>query len=384
MTRVLYVNHTSKVSGAEHTLLDLLRGLPPEVEPVVTSPSGRLSEEVKALGVPHAPLRECELSLKLDPRGTPRALFQLLAAGREAGRVARSVGARFVHAFSVRAALGCGLGSDVRMVAHAHDALGRGPASRSVAEVLSRRSRLILAASGYVADRLPAGRGRAPVAVVDNPVDAEKFDPSDASGTLARMELGIPDDAYVLAVIAQITPWKGQDTAMRVLAGLRDRGLDAHLLVVGSPVFTETLTRHDNVAFRRSLEQLRNTLGLECRAHFLGERDDIPALLAATDLTLVPSWEEPFGRVVVESMAMKVPVLATSNGGPPSILSDGGGAALDPEDIERWVDTAERLLLNPGERARMGEKGAAVATGRFALDGWVERVLDAYGLVEAE
>ncbi len=383
MTRVLYVNHTARVSGAERTLLDLLRALPADVTPAVASPEGRLGDEVRALGVEHLPLPECDVSLKLEPRATSRALVQLLRAGSEAGRAARRVGARFVHAFSIRSGLGCGLASDAPLVVHAHDALGSGPASRGVAEVISRRSRLILAASPFVADRLPRGKWRAPVTVVDNPVDLDSFDPVRASATAVREELGISPDAHVITVVGQITPWKGQDAALRVLAGLLERALDAHLLVVGAAVFTSRLTRHDNLAYHDSLMELQQTLRLAGRAHFLGEREDVPSVLAGSDLTLVPSWEEPFGRIVVESMAMGVPVLATTRGGPALILRDGGGLTLPPDDPGAWVEAAERLLLDPAERASMGERGALLARSRFRLDRWIERVTAAYSEVVA-
>ena len=371
MTRVLYVNHTSRVSGAERTLLDLLRALPPDVTPAVASPEGRLSDEVRNLGIEHLRLRESDLSLKLDVRETSKAMLQLWRAGGEAGRLARRVKADFVHAFSIRAGLGCGLGSDAPLVVHAHDALGAGAASRGVAEVISRRARLILAASNFVAERLPSGRWRAPVTVVDNPVDLDSFDPACVSPTAVRAELGI-------TVVGQITPWKGQDLALRVTAGLLERGLDVHVLVVGAPVFTSHGTRHDNLAYQQLLRGLQSSLGLNGRAHFLGEREDVPEVLAASDLTLVPSWEEPFGRIVVESMAMEVPVLATERGGPPQILRDGGGVTLAPDEPVPWVEAAESMLLDPVARAEMGERGALLARTRFRLDRWIERVTAAY------
>jgi L-malate glycosyltransferase len=377
MTTVLYMNHTSNVSGAERTLLDLLRALPDDVRPVVTSPDGRLADEVRALGIEHLKLRECNLSLKLNLRATPQAMLGLVRAGGEAGRLGRRTGARFVHAFSVRSALGCGLGSNVQLVAHAHDALGRGGASRAVAEVLSRRSRVILAASPYVADRLPRGRHRAPVSVVDNPVDLERFDPSRIRGEGVRAELGISPTASVLAVVGQITPWKGQDVAVQTLAAIRRQGIDAHLLLVGGAVFTDAMTRHDNLAYYASLEALRGSLSLEDKVHFLGEREDVPAVLAATDLTLVPSWEEPFGRIVVESMAMGVPVLATNQGGPADILRDGGGLTLDPHDSGAWIDTVAELLRDPRRRTEVAKTGSGALT-RFELDNWVQRVLSTY------
>ena len=56
---------------------------------------------------------------------------------------------------------------------------------------------------------------------------------------------------------------------------------------------------------------------------FLGEREDVPELIRALDILLLPSWEEPFGRALIEAMALEVPVIATSVGGPAEILDDG-------------------------------------------------------------
>jgi len=143
-------------------------------------------------------------------------------------------------------------------------------------------------------------------------------------------------------------------------------------------VFTSQGTRHDNLGYQESLRELQSMLELNGRAHFLGEREDVPNVLAASDLTLVPSWEEPFGRIVVESMAMEVPVLATSRGGPAQILRGGGGFTLPPDEPGPWVDAAQRMLLDPAGRAEMGQRGALLARTRFRLDRWIERVTAAY------
>jgi glycosyltransferase involved in cell wall biosynthesis len=82
-------------------------------------------------------------------------------------------------------------------------------------------------------------------------------------------------------------------------------------------------------------------------------------------------------------MAMGVPVLATTRGGPALILRDGGGLTLPPDEPGAWVDSAERLLLDPAGRAAMGECGALLARSRFRLDHWIERVTTAYSEVAA-
>src|SRR5207302_5178465 len=113
------------------------------------------------------------------------------------------------------------------------------------------------------------------------------------------------------------------DLAIRVAGELSGTGQPVRLLVVGSPKFTSGATRLDNRAYLDELHRLVAELGLDDTVLFLGEREDVPEILAATDLVLVPSWEEPFGRAIVETMAMGVPVIATSIGGPAEIISDG-------------------------------------------------------------
>ena len=120
-------------------------------------------------------------------------------------------------------------------------------------------------------------------------------------------------------------------------------------MVRRSPAGTE---RYDNEAFLESLRRLAAQLGVADRVAFLGEREDVPDILAALDLLLVPSWEEPFGRVVIEAMSMSVPVIATNVGGPAEVVRDGeDGILLPPGRPATWAAVAFELLSDPG-RAR--------------------------------
>ena len=103
------------------------------------------------------------------------------------------------------------------------------------------------------------------------------------------------------------------------------------------------------------LEQLVSSLGIEEEVRFLGERDDVPEVLRAADIVLVPSWEEPFGMCVIEAMAMELPVLATSVGGPREVITNGrDGLLLPPREPSTWAAAAGRLLRETGLRASLG------------------------------
>jgi L-malate glycosyltransferase len=380
--RVLYVNHTSAVSGAERSLLELLRGLPRSVRPSVACPPGPLAERVEALGVPHHPLRGTAGSLKVHAWHTTRAVVEMALDAVEVRALSRRMAVDVVHANSIRSGLvavpPARLGG-APVVVHVRDALPDGAFAGGARRLIGAGADVVISNSAYTAERFGADRMRAVSRVVHNPVDLERFEPSHFDREDARARLGLPPEVPVLAVLAQLTPWKAQDDAVRALHGLSEAGVNARLLLVGSAKFAARATRYDNPTYVRSLEQLVERLGVGERVSFLGERDDVPELLHAVDVVLVPSWEEPFGRAVGEAMAMEVPVVATSVGGPAELIDDGvEGLLLPPRRPEAWAAALEGLLRDRGRRERMGRAGRARASAQLGVERHVEAVLAAY------
>lgn len=376
--RVLYVSHTSQVSGGERSLLDLLAGLPADVTSVVACPDGPLAARVQALGIPIHRLQGTDASLRLHPRHTTRAVAHLARSAVAVRGLSRAVGAHVIHANSIRGGLVTAgarrLGSPPT-IAHVRDRLPPGRASLLALEAILRGNDLLVANSRYTAASMPP---RPSVRVVFNPVDLDRFDPRRMDREAARAGLGLRDDRPVLAVIAQITPWKGQDDAIRLTRLLKDRGRPVRLLVVGAVTFASDATRYDNAAYRIGLDRLVAELGLRDDVVFTGQREDVPAILRATDVLLVPSWEEPFGRTVIEGMAMGVAVVATCVGGPAEIVSDGDdGLLLAPRRPDLWADTVGRLLADPEQRARIAQRGRRTAA-NFSRDRHVAAIVELY------
>jgi glycosyltransferase involved in cell wall biosynthesis len=379
--RVLLANHTSRISGAEHTLLDFLRARPPGVTFEVAAPVGALQERVQGLGIPFHPLRGTDAGLKLHPTRTPLALMDTVADGVMLARLARRSRAAVLHANSTRAALSAAVARRAGgppVAVHVHDVVRDDRVSHVVRGVIARSAAVVFANSAYVARTLEPAIAGPRVVVVDNPVDLERFDRRRADGGAARRELALAAGTPVITVVGQITPWKGQDVAIRALAALPERFAAAVLLLVGEPVFTSAGTQFDNVAYQDGLRRLAQECGVADRVRFLGARDDVPDLLAATDVALVPSWEEPFGRVVIEAMAMRVPVVATNRGGPPDILRDGTGITLPPREPGPWTQAVARLLDDPRAGARMAAAAEARAHAHYGLQAYCERVIEGY------
>ena len=162
----------------------------------------------------------------------------------------------------------------------------------------------------------------------------------------------------MLGVVGQITPWKGQDDAIRILARLREqsshtRGFASSAAVV----FSGPGVTFDNEAFRRRLVELARDLGVADAVELAGATDDLESVFASIDVLLVPSWEEPFGRVVAEAMAAGVPVVATSRGGPAELITDGvTGYLAEPQRPDLWVEPSRRLLTDANLRRRISEE----------------------------
>ncbi|MDO9174847.1 MAG: glycosyltransferase family 4 protein [Actinomycetota bacterium] len=173
--------------------------------------------------------------------------------------------------------------------------------------------------------------------------------------------LDIDAAAPVVAIVAQITPWKGQEIAIRAFDGVRKSFPGAKLLIVGKAKFKGQETRFDNVAYEQSLRQLVIDRGLQHAVLFTGEQHDVRPVMNLADVVLMPSWEEPFGRAAVEGMAAGKCVISTNVGGPPEFIVDREtGRLLDPTDVRAWSKAMIELLHDRDERWRIG--GAARAS----------------------
>ena len=217
-----------------------------------------------------------------------------------------------------------------------------------------------------------------PARVVTIPpgVDLEAFSPV-ADRALARARFGLPADAFVVAFVGRIQPLKAPDLLLRAAAALRmcdpEIGRRLHLVVCGAPSGSGT-------AKPRWLPDLAHALGLERQVHFQPPvaREALADVYRAADLTAVPSYNESFGLVALESQACGTPVLAAAVGGLPTAVADGRSGVLVPgHDPSHWADALGALLRDPERRARLAA-GARVHAEQFSWDRTVDELLDAY------
>jgi phosphatidylinositol alpha-1,6-mannosyltransferase len=366
---VMALSHTATVGGAERSLLTQLAADRDSgaFTTVLAAPAGDLLERASGAGFATLAAPAFEPSFRVPPWRLPRELVRLLLAGRRLARLARRSRAELIHANSPRAGLVAGAGrlfGGPPVVTHVRDCMPSSVVARVTRVAIRAASAEVVANSHYTARSFGADRaGRLP-RVVYNAVDERFLKPRVPGASPAQRERG--SDEQLVAVIGQITPWKGQDTALRAFARVIGRFPDARLAIVGSVKF-DGQTRYDNEAFLHELRQIAGRSGLSERVVFSGEVNDVRPLLDACAIVLMPSWEEPFGRVAVEAMAAGRAVAATSVGGPQEFIEHGrNGMLVDPRDTGAWADAIDSLLASPGLRARLAAAGRSDACRRFA------------------
>lgn len=176
-----------------------------------------------------------------------------------------------------------------------------------------------------------------------------------------RAELGVAADAEVVGVVGNIQEWKGQRVLLEALDLLKDRRPRLVVLLVGG-------VHRSGAAYNDGLKAFTAERGLQSRVVWTGPRPDVPDLMGAMDIVAHTSVRgEPFGRVIIEGMAVGRPVLATRAGGVPEFVHDGQDALLlPPGDAGALAACLDRLLGDDGERSRLS-RGALESVERFAL-----------------
>jgi L-malate glycosyltransferase len=364
--RILLANHTAAWSGAEVSLLRLIEGLRAEHDLAVACPGeGPLVDAVAGVGIERFELPSVDLSLRLHPVHTTRGMTQLLTAGMALQRAAQSFRAEVIHANTIRTGLLAAIPHNphIPVVVRAHEHPPATTVGRAIRSIVAHSASRVAAVSDYTTRHFNEGLARPAAVCVYNSIDHRRLDPDRVEPAPLHREYGIRAGAPLLGQVAQITPWKNQLTSVRALSLLRRRGLDAHLLIVGQIAFSGKQVRYDNHAYRDELEQVAQDLGVADAVHFTGQRQDVPAVLAALDLSLLPSWEEPFGLATVESMAMGTPPLVSDVGAGPELVRDGVcGRVLPPRHPDAWAEAAGRLLGDRRALQRMSQQARAAAT----------------------
>jgi glycosyltransferase involved in cell wall biosynthesis len=210
-----------------------------------------------------------------------------------------------------------------------------------------------------------SGRAMEDIRVLHNGIHVDAYSapaPEPARQAL-RNELSLPPDARLVLLPAVMRGGKGHDTLLDAAPALADRVPRVHILLAGTGELESRLRA--------------KAAGHDHMIHFLGHRTDMPELMAGCDLVVLPSMAEALPTVLMEAAAASRPVVATSVGGVPEVVEDGGTGLLVPPDDPVALAWAITALLMDRPRARaFGERARKVARNLFSLERQVERTVE--------
>jgi len=225
-----------------------------------------------------------------------------------------------------------------------------------------RTDRLIAVSQAIVRKVAEEGRDVVPLSLIYNGVDLQRYDHQEPCCTL-RDEYGMEPGSQIVGVVARLEPEKGHPTLFEAWPEVLRAAPSAYLLVVGEG------------SRREDLESLARALRIAHRVVFTGRRDDVPAVTAALDVAVLPSYREAQGLSVLEAMALSRPVVASAVGGIPEMITDGvTGLLVAPHDAPALARAISRLLLDHPYADQIARAGHDLVHERFCVERMVADV----------
>lgn len=368
-----------QVSGPDESLIGLLRGLHGMVEPVVLLPPGSpQAGRYEAVGatVVESSMQRIRRTAQVGKLAVYGAFF--VPETLRFARLIRRHKIDLVHT-NMEVVLQSGLAARLAGVPSVYHVRGTSFATPrrvcdAVVGAINRLSDEIIVISKAVGEIFYERGIRDKVSVIFNSLDPSAFDRVDAASVaVLRRELAGGQNGSLVATVGRINPRKGLECFIRAAALVAREHVGVRFAIVG-----DTADESEE-AYLRFLRQLATGLGLEDKMVFAPACRNIAELMSAIDLFVMTSINEGFGRVIIEAMAARRPVVASEVGGIPEIVEDGvTGRLARPNQPEEFAAAVSSALADPETLSRMGEAGRARVGSHFSDEANVPSVMGIY------
>lgn len=380
--KILFVDHTAVMGGAELSLFDLATAHA-STSKVLLFEDGPLRKRLERSGVEVEAIAASQTMLNLRTSSGLNSLITIPELWQLAGQISRlASGYDLILANSQKAfvvtALSALRGSPP-VYWYLHDILTAkhfSKINRSIAVFLANRLATKVLVNSEATGKAFVAAGGNPnlYSVVYNGFDSNKFDTitsKERDETRARLGIG---NAPLVGVFSRLSYWKGQHVLLEAVRQLPE----VQVILVGEALFGEQ-------EYVTELKQLAGVPELANRIHWLGFRDDVPALMKACDLIIHTSTEpEPFGRVIVEGQLAQRPVIASAAGGALELIkNDKNGYLFPPEDAIALRQLIGKLLGDPDLAKSIAQQGYEDAKTNFALETILQSFAEAIALPQS-
>jgi glycosyltransferase involved in cell wall biosynthesis len=363
---VLYPEHSAYIGGGQTYLFNILRYLDREkFEPLATVVTeGDISATLSALEVSFEVV-DMRWVLSKNPLATCGNFHDFY-------RIIREHRIDVVHCNSQKSLMVAGPPARLagaRVLWHAHVPSGLGRAFDVLGCFLAH---MIVVNSNHVRRRFEGCPGGVRnLRVVPYGIDTERFSVT-RDGSDIRREFGIAGSDQVIGYVGRLEEEKGTQVLIEAVPAILGELPAARFLIAGE-------ASDEQAEFEALAEERVRQLGIADRVRFAGFRNDVPDLIAAMDVVVVPSLREAFGLVNVEVMACGRPLVATRVGGIPEVVEDGAtGILVPPADSGALADAVIGLMRDPDRRRAMAEAGRRRAAALFDIRAHVSKMQALY------
>lgn len=360
--KVLHVISGGETGGSKKHLLQLLENSPVEAELLLLT-EGAFAEDARKAGIPVTVIQQNSRF----SRATPKRILAHVKKG----------GFSLVHSHGARAnflidSIYKKLGMPWFITVHSDPTLDFLHQPKPLAKVFTVLNQRAMRR----ADHLFAVSERFKEMLIGMGVEAKKITPvfnginfhetlPEFDKAAIRRALGNEADEFIFAIVARLHPVKGHDILLDAFAKLKE---PAKLWVIGEG------------GLRSALETQTNSLGIDKRVQFLGNRTDVDELLYAADVSLLTSHSESFPLVLLESADMATPVIATNVGGVPALVDPGKtGWIVEPGRADALAIAMEKAVSADTEE--MGRKLRSFAKEKFSNENLQREIRQVYEVV---
>lgn len=384
--RIVFFDHTSKMSGGEIALLNLASALDTlQYQPiVVVCADGPLVANLRALGITthiiildDGVLETRKESLGMASLLQLKKVTAIVSYSFKLASVLRELDADLVHANSLKADLIGAFAAKlagVPIIWHIRDRITEDYLPGRVAQIFRYLCRFvpdhvitISQATGepLVKPQTPGGKSNRKLTIVHDGIA-----PNAIRSNTRQWE---STDQVRIGIIGRLSPWKGQHIFLKAASQVRRSSPNVIFQVVGSALFGEK-------EYETELARLVEELELGQSVEFLGFCDNVLDVIENMDIVVHASTiGEPFGQVVVEGMASQKPVIATNGGGVPEIIQhEQSGMLIPMNDEHSMAEAILDLLNNPNKARQLGVNGQKRVQEKFLIEHTARKIEKVY------
>ncbi|NQT23912.1 glycosyltransferase family 4 protein [candidate division KSB1 bacterium] len=208
-----------------------------------------------------------------------------------------------------------------------------------------------------------------------NGVDLVHFDPEKANRAASRKSVGVGPDEILIGMVGRLTPGKGQREFLRATRIVLDQSdIPCRFLMIGDVSFGEE-------RYEQEVHDLIRELKLGDRLIEMGFLKGIVELYAAMDILAFPSYDESLGNVLLEAMAMQLPIVGSNSGSVPELITDGeNGLLIPPRTHEPLAEKMLMLIRDKEMRERMGQTGRKRVVANYSFEKYISKLEEFYSL----